>query len=125
VRRFTTVGTVGRGAFPHGADPRAHLIHRALHLDAGLVLRVQLLVDRGQLLGEMPKRAVLLSIRQFKPGVASRRSKPFDLSHGAVHRAELLLELRDEVELMGDEDFRIQLERAPMARTILRHTHQL
>jgi hypothetical protein len=44
----------------YGAQSRPHVINRRLHLDARLMLRVQLLINRGQLVGQMAE-----SIRLF------------------------------------------------------------
>ena len=88
------------------------------------MLRVQLRINGTQLIGEVRQRAVPCPVRwSFTAGTPMpRTSKLFDPAHGEMHGSELTLELGDQIQLMRDEEFRIQFKSVQLRRSPVWHT---
>jgi hypothetical protein len=85
------------------------------------MLNFQLLVDRGQLAGEVVQGIGFLSVGQLWADAALRIAKLLNLPHGAMHGAELTLKLRHQVELMRDEYFGVKFQRFKLSSPLLIH----
>ena len=88
------------------------------------MLRVQLGVNGGQFAGEMLERVVSCPIRKGHTPCTTplRTAQLLDPAHGAMDCPQLTLELRDQVELMRDEDLGIRFKGFQVASSLLRHT---
>ena len=88
------------------------------------MLRLQLGVNRGQFAGEVLERVVSFPVGQgHTPRTAALcTAQLLDPAHGAMDRPKLTLELRDQVELMRDEDLGIRFKGFQVACPLVRHT---
>ncbi len=88
------------------------------------MLRVQLRVNGGQFAGEVLERVVSCPVRQGGTPctTALGAAQLLDPAHGAMDRPKLTLELRDQVELMRDEDLGVGFKGFQLACSLVRHT---
>ena len=76
------------------------------------MLRVQLGVNRRQFAGEMLERVVSCPVRQGHTPCTTAlcTAQLLDLAHGVMDRPKLTLELRDQVQLIRDQDLGIRFK---------------
>ena len=91
------------------------------------MLSVQLGVNGGQFSGEVVERIISCPVRQGRTSstTALCSAQLLDPAHSVMDRPKLLLELRDQIQLMRDEDFGIRFKGfqlpCPLVR-LVRHT---
>ena len=88
------------------------------------MLRVQLGVNGGQFAGEVLERVVSCPVRQGHTPCTTAlcSAQLLDPAHGVMDGPKLTLELRDQVELMRDEDLGIRFKGFQLACPLVRHT---
>jgi hypothetical protein len=83
------------------------------------MLRGQLLVNRLHFVRQVVERIKFFTVRNrhaFPPSLCAPEF--FNLAHGAMHRSKLALQLREQIQLEGDESFCFPLDKTPYTSRI-------
>ena len=88
-------------------EHRLHLLHGLFHLQAGLVLRSQLVINFRQFVPDVIEGGGFGARGDCGVPLAPTLSTPklFNLSHGAMNPTKLALKLGDEIELVSHKYF--------------------
>jgi hypothetical protein len=86
------------------------------------VLGIQFLIDHAKFGGQMVKRVGLSVIRGFDPVVSFGAPKLFNLAHCAMHGAQLVLHLCEQVQLINDQRFSLTVKGCALIWIVWRHT---
>jgi hypothetical protein len=96
------------------AQPRDSLSHvrdRGLHIGAALVFSGDVRVEIRDLVSEMAERLFTLTVGQLGTDTMLERSQFFDMPHRVVDRADLSLQVGEQIKLVRGECFGLFLER--------------
>ena len=109
VGRRPRVGSRLRG-LPEGSQPFLHPVYGPMHIRAGVALRPDLTLDGVNLVVEEGERCAALPVGKLRPDPLPHAAEFLDLSHRPMNRSKLMLELRQQIELVRGEHLRFRLK---------------